>query len=174
MAQTSEFVAFRFKVNLYHEDMSELLCSGYFSEATGFESTMESKAIREGGLNWGEHQRSGPTKFAPIILKRGVTDINDLWSWFDVTTNQANYGYRLNGEIIVYGNPSVTGTGSQQSVTDNAVMIWKLNGVLPTKFKGPDLSANASQVAIEELHMVHQGLELQRPAPAGTQGRSAS
>jgi phage tail-like protein len=46
-------------------------------------------------------------------------------------------------------------------------MVWTLTGVLPTKFKGPDLSANASQVAIEELHLVHEGLELQRPAPAG-------
>lgn len=134
---------------------------------------MEPKVIGEGGHNWGEHHRSGPTKFAPIILKRGVTDVNDLWSWFDVTTNQANYGYRLSGEIVVYGNPTVTGNGSQQSVKDNVVMIWKLSGVLPTKFKGPDLSATASQVAIEELHMVHQGLELQRPAPAGTQGRGA-
>lgn len=173
MAEISEFVAFRFKVNLYNGDQSRLLCSGYFSEITGFEATMEPKVIGEGGHNWGEHHRSGPTKFAPIILKRGVTDVNDLWSWFDVTTNQANYGYRLSGEIVVYGNPTVTGNGSQQSVKDNVVMIWKLSGVLPTKFKGPDLSATASQVAIEELHMVHQGLELQRPAPAGTQGRGA-
>jgi len=46
------------------------------------------------------------------------------------------------------------------------VMVWKLTGVLPTKFKGPDLNATASQVAIEELQLVHEGLELQRPAPA--------
>ncbi|QSB00832.1 phage tail protein [Methylomonas sp. EFPC1] len=170
MVEVSEFVAFRFKVNLYNSDQSSLLCSGYFSEVTGFEATMEPKVINEGGHNWGEHHRCGPTKFAPIILKRGVTDINDLWSWFDITTSQANYGYRLSGEIIVFGNPSVSGG----NVTDNAVLVWKLNGVLPTKFKGPDLSATASQVAIEELQLVHQGLELQRPAPASTQGRGAA
>jgi len=170
VAEISEFIAFRFKVNLYNSDQSSLLCSGFFSEVTGFEATMEPKVIGEGGYNWGEHQRSGPTKFAPIVLKRGVTDVNDLWAWFDATTNQANYGYRMSGEIIVYANPSVDG----DVVTDNAVMVWKLSGVLPTKFKGPDLSATASQVAIEELHLVHQGLELQRPAPAGTQGRGAA
>lgn len=170
MAEISEFVAFRFKVNLYDSGENHLLCSGYFSEVTGFEATMEPKVIGEGGYNWGEHHRCGPTKFAPIVLKRGVTDINDLWSWFDVTTRQANYGYRLSGEIIVYANPTASGG----NVTDQAVMVWKLAGVLPTKFKGPDLSATASQVAIEEVHLVHQGLELQRPAPSGTAGRGAA
>lgn len=172
MAEISEFVPFRFKVSLYHSDSNELLCAGYFSEVTGFELTMEPKAIKEGGLNWGEHQRSGPTKFAPIILKRGVTSVNDLWTWFDITTRQAYYGYRLSGEITVLGNPTTSPTGGSgkgahagQTVTDNPVMVWKLTGVLPTKFKGPDLNATANQVAIEELQLVHEGLELQRPAP---------
>jgi len=161
VAELSEFVPFRFKVSLYRSDSNELLCAGSFSEVTGFELTMEPRVIKEGGLNWGEHQRSGPTKFAPIILKRGVTSVNDLWTWFDITTRQASYGYRLTGEITVLGNPT-----AGQTAADNAVMVWKLTGVLPTKFKGPDLNATASQVAIEELQLVHEGLELQRPAPA--------
>lgn len=164
-----EFVPFRFKVSLYSGDRSALLCNGYFSEATGFELTMEPRAISEGGRNWGEHQRSGPTKFAPVILKRGVTAMNDLWSWFDATTRQANYGYRLIGEITVLGNPvtTVSGPKNQPVVTaqENPVMVWTLARCLPTKFKGPDLSSTANQVAIEELHLVHEGLELQRPAP---------
>jgi len=166
----SEFVPFRFKVNLYDADQSHLLCGGYFSEATGFEVTMEPKSIPEGGRNWGEHKRSGLTKFAPIVLKRGVTTVNDLWSWFDVTTRQANYGYRLTGEITVLGNPTTTVTAGKHGVQDikeNPLMVWRLRGVLPTKFKGPDLSSTASQVAIEEVHLVHEGLELERPAQAG-------
>jgi len=165
MAESSEFVPFRFKVALYHSDDNELLCAGYFSEVTGFELTMEPKVIKEGGRNWGEHQRSGPTKFAPMILKRGVTTVNDLWTWFDITTRQGYYGHRLTGEITVLGNPTAApgggsgkGAHAGQTVTENPVMVWKLTGVLPTKFKGPDLNATANQVAIEELQ------ELQRPA----------
>ena len=153
---------------MYSGEGSQVLCAGYFSEASGFELTMEPKTISEGGRNWGELQRSGPTKFAPIVLKRGVTTVNDLWTWFDITTRQANYGYRLSGEIEVLGNPTTTVTKGRhgvQTVTDSPIMVWKLTGVLPTKFKGPDLSATANQVAIEELHLVHEGLELQRPAP---------
>jgi phage tail-like protein len=172
MADVTEFVPFRFKVSLYHSDNNDLLCSGYFSEVTGFELTMEPKAIKEGGRNWGEHQRSGPVKFAPMILKRGVTSVNDLWTWFDITTRQSYYGYRLTGEITVLGNSTTSpnkgsglGAHAGQTVTENPVMVWKLFGVLPVKFKGPDLNAtNANQVAIEEIQLVHEGLELERPA----------
>lgn len=177
MAEITEFVPFRFRVSLYNANSNQLLCAGEFSEVSGFELTMEPKTIAEGGRNWGEHQRSGPTKFAPIILKRGVTSVNDLWAWFDVTTRQSYYGYRLHGEITVLGNPTAKrgsgggkGAHAEQTVTDNAVMVWKLVGVLPTKFKGPDLNSTANQVAIEELHLVHEGLELQRPAPSKSGG----
>jgi phage tail-like protein len=157
----SEFVPFRFKVNLYNSENNQLLCSGKFSEVSGFELTMEPKTIQEGGRNWGELQRSGVTKFTPIILKRGVTTINDLWSWFDASTRGANYGYRLHGEIIVLGNPL---KGSEE----NPIMTWHLENVMATKFKGPDLNSTANQVAIEEIHLVHEGLELERPAASGT------
>lgn len=158
----SEFIPFRFKVTLYSAQggspTGEILCGGAFSEVQGLELTMEPKAIREGGNNWGEHQRSGPTKFSTVILKRGVTSVNDLWSWFDLTTNGANYGYRLRGEITVHGD----GAGTSGA----AALTWTLTNALPVKFKGPDLSSTANQAAIEELHLVHEGLTLERPAAA--------
>ena len=165
----SEFVAVRFKVSLFAEDRSQILCGGYFSEVNGLELTMEVKTFAEGGRNWGELQRSGPTKFAPIVLKRGVTTINDLWSWFDATTRGANYGYRLQGEIEVFGNPSVASFdrgGGVDKVEPRPMLTWTLHNVVPTRFKGPDLSATANQVAIEELTLVHEGLVLERPAGA--------
>ncbi|MBK1874923.1 MULTISPECIES: phage tail protein [Marinobacter] len=158
----TEFVPFRFLVNLHDSRSGDLLCSGSFSEVSGFELTMEPRSIAEGGRNWGEHQRSGVTRFAPMVLKRGVTHVNDLWSWFDITTRGANYGYRMHGEIILLGNPLKESGGYEY----NPVMTWKLTGVLATRFKGPDMNATASQVAIEELHLVHEGLELKRtPSP---------
>ena len=41
--------------------------------------------------------------------------------------------------------------------------------VMPIKFKGPDLSATSTQVAIEELHLVCDELKLER----GTAGAVA-
>lgn len=150
----AEFVPFRFEVSLYHRSKSDLLCRGYFSEVTGLEMTMEPRAIQEGGRNWGEIQRIGQTRFTPIVLKRGVTEIKDLWAWFDAVTRGQNYGYRLHGTIKILGSEVDT------SGKAKPVMTWKLSGVLPTRFKGPDLSSTSNQVAIEELTLIHESLTL--------------
>ncbi len=44
-----------------------------FAEVTGLEATMEPRAIREGGRNWGQHQRAGQVSFATVVFKRGIT-----------------------------------------------------------------------------------------------------
>ena len=153
----SEFVPFRFRVSLLDSDTGNILCRGYFSEVSGLEMTMEPKAISEGGRNWGELQRVGLTRFSPIVLKRGVTDSTDLWNWFDAVTRGGAYGYRLDGNIAVLG-AEVDSNGAAKTI-----LTWNLSGVLPTRFKGADLSATASQVAIEEITLVHESLSLAAP-----------
>ncbi len=152
-----EFVPFRFVVSLFAIDGGKdaLVCSGAFSEVTGFESSMTAKTIKEGGRNWGQIQLAGETSFPAIVLKRGVTDVRDLASWFDITTRQGNYGYRMTGIIDVYDRNRF----EQKNV--KPILSWKLERAMATKFKGPDLSSTGSQVAIEELHLVHEGLALQ-------------
>ncbi|MCG6942863.1 MAG: phage tail protein [Thiohalocapsa sp.] len=177
------FIPFRFKVTLFAADAaaptaqatlaaaagrtSNVLCAGAFSEVSGLELTMEPKTLQEGGRNWGEIQLPGRTKFSTVILKRGVTTVNDLWAWFDVVSRQANYDYRLVGVIEVQGNadPAQPDASPPVPPRPRTIMKWTLLNALPIKFKGPDLSATANQVAIEELHLVHEGLELQRPVP---------
>ena len=141
-----EFVPFRFEVKLLNQ--GKVLCSGFFSEVSGLEMTMEPKVISEGGRNWGEIQRVGQTRFSPIVLKRGVTDSTDLFNWFNLVTRGGNYGFRLDGTITVKGAQAET------------ILTWKLSDVLPTRFKGADLSSTASQVAIEELTLIHESLTL--------------
>lgn len=154
----AEFVPFNFKVHLYESSQDKMLCKGFFSEVQGLEATMEPRAIQVGGQNWGEVQRAGLTKFSPIVLKRGVTEINDLWSWFDATTRGNNYGYRLQGEIHIL-DPRIPEEGEERE----SILIWRLKDVMPTRFKGPDLSSVANQVAIEEATLVHEGLTMERP-----------
>lgn len=158
MSELLEFVPFNFCVSLYAKENNNILCSGMFSEVSGLEINMEPHAIQEGGKNWGETQRVGYTKFSPIVLRRGVTDINDLWLWFD-TTAQLDYGHRMQGQIDVLSNHIALdekGTTQDRKV----LMTWSLTNVLPTRFKGADLSSTAGQVAIEEVTLVHESLTL--------------
>jgi phage tail-like protein len=158
--QLAEFIAFRFRVALHDGQSGGVLCSGAFSEVSGLELSMTPKTLKEGGRNWGDVQLAGPTTFTPVVLKRGITALGDLWQWFDVVARQANYALRLDGTIDVM-HP-------EQKPGDTPLLRWHLSNALPVKFKGPDLSAIASQVAIEELHLVHEGLTLvQSPLATG-------
>jgi phage tail-like protein len=74
------------------------LCSGAFAECTGLEATMEPRAIKAGGSNYGVAQRMGRVSFATVILKRGMTTTRDLWNWFQ-TVGGGAYAYRLSVEI---------------------------------------------------------------------------
>lgn len=142
---------FRFIVNFkqINNDDSKQLCGGAFSECSGIEATMEPKAIKVGGRNYGEVQRAGRVSFATVVLKRGVCKNRDLWNWFQLV-NGGSYAYRLNAEITLldFGE----GKGNTE------VMKWEMANALPTKFKAADFNSTANQVGIEELHFVHEGL----------------
>ena len=124
------------------------LCRGAFAECTGLEATMEPKVIKEGGRNYGTAQRAGPVTFATVILKRGMTFNHDLWKWFELLTSDGGYAYRLAATITM------------QDIAGNPVLEWKLEKAMPTKFKAADLNAKNSDLAVEELHIVHEGLTL--------------
>jgi len=44
----------------------------------------------------------------------------------------------------------------------NPVMVWKLRKCLPIKWVGPTLSAGESDVAIEEIELAVEGLEIEQ------------
>jgi len=44
------------------------------------------------------------------------------------------------------------------------LLRWKLLRAMPIKFKAGDLSAKATEVVVEELHLVHEGLSVHRDA----------
>ncbi|WP_138469275.1 phage tail protein [Poseidonocella sp. HB161398] len=139
------------------------LCSGRFSEVSGIEATMEPKAIREGGRNYGDIQRAGRVTFSTVILKRGVTRSPDLWTWFQLV-GQGKTATRLQAELIHSDwpdppAPPASGASFPQPERPE-VMRWTMTNALPVKFKAAAYSASASEVGIEELHFVHEGLSL--------------
>jgi phage tail-like protein len=127
------------------------LCRGAFSECTGLEATMEPRVIKEGGRNYGAAQRAGQVTFATVILKRGITDTRHLWQWFEFVNQQGRYAYRLTATITLLGR------------AETPLVKWTLANALPVKFKAPDLNAMAGEVGIEELHLAHEGLNVEKP-----------
>jgi phage tail-like protein len=123
------------------------LAEGAFAEISGLEATLEAKSIREGGLNGHAHQRPGPVSHATVILKRGITQAQQLARWFEVVGG-GHYAGRLTVDIELRD-------GAQQPA-----LRLRLLRALPVRFKTADLNARATEVGIEELHLVHEGLEV--------------
>lgn len=137
------------------------LCGGSFAEITGLEATMEPRVIKQGGQNFGEIQRVGPVTFAPVIFKRGVTTIQDLWRWFELVGG-GMYAKRLTARVIML------------DAARNARHTFVLERALPVKFKAADFNAQSTAVAIEELHIVHEGMSMVRPSGGGQTAPAAA
>lgn len=154
----SPFAAFRFQVDFKQAGTSLSVARGAFSECSGLEATMEPKVINAGGQNYGPAQRVGPVTFAAVVLKRGLTSNWDLWKWFSKVARGA-YAYRMDAEITILG-PAHPDRAAPR-------FAWQLQRCLPTKFKAPDLDASSEEIAIEELHLAHEGLLLVGPSSGG-------
>lgn len=121
------------------------VCHSAFAECTGLEASMEAKAIKEGGRNYGVSQRAGPITFATVVLKRGVSSNRNLWQIFNAISSGL-FAPRLQVTITLFD-----GSGAP-------AIAWQLDRAMPIKFKFSDLNAKGMEVGIEELHLVHEGL----------------
>lgn len=121
------------------------VCEGAFAECTGLEATMEPKAIKEGGRNYGVAQRAGVVTFATVVLRRGISTNRNLWQIFN-TISAGKSAARLQVTITLLDDLS------------DPVIAWQLDRAMAVKFKFGDLNAKATEVGIEELHLVHEGL----------------
>jgi len=45
-------------------------------------------------------------------------------------------------------------------VADDVVARWQFDRGLPAKIRGPELNGKTGEIAIEELHIAHEGLRL--------------
>jgi phage tail-like protein len=143
---------FKFQVDFFSDSLSDdasheqfQVCSGSFAECTGLEATMEPKTIKEGGRNYGAAQRAGGTTFATVVLKRGISSNQNLYQIFN-TLAIGTFAPRMQVTINLF---DIDGT---------AIFAWQLDRAMPVKYKFADFNARNSEIGIEELHLVHEGL----------------
>jgi phage tail-like protein len=120
---------------------------GGFSACSGLQVQTETITYREGGRNDYLHQFAGPTTYPPLVLKHGLTLLNHvggLWAWHQEVVQETIV--RRSGTIYLLDKTRIP------------VMWWDFKNALPTKWTGPELSADSNTVAIESLELVHQGL----------------
>ncbi|MBX3744508.1 MAG: phage tail protein [Verrucomicrobiae bacterium] len=149
--------SFRFRVTLRRSDTGAELGDGGFQECSGLEIELDVKEHLEGGNNAAVIRQVGRAKYSPLVLKRGMFhsragQLNrDLWRWMQDIAAGVRPVARYDGTVEV------------MSVGDTVVAVWEFDRGLPVRLRGPELNARTGEVAIEELHITHQGLRLAAP-----------
>lgn len=116
-----------------------------FAEASGLESETAVVEYRT-GADRTTRKVPGLTKYANVVLKRGVTRNRDLWDWRKTVVD--GNAQRRNGSIVL-----LEADGTE-------VVRWNFFEGWPCKWAGPSLNARANDVAIETLEIAVERLEL--------------
>ncbi|HYH46224.1 MAG TPA: phage tail protein [Thermoanaerobaculia bacterium] len=130
------------------------LADGAFQECSGLEVELDVQEYLEGGRNDGVVRQVGRAKYQPLVLKRGMlwsdggTVDRALWTWLQGIASGERPVRRYDGIVEVLGDG------------DEVVATWVFDRGLPTRLRGPALDAKSGEIAIEELHIAHEGLRL--------------
>jgi phage tail-like protein len=122
---------------------------GMFRECSGLDSetsVIEHKSIDDNGRPV-VRKVPGEIKWSNITLKRGVDSKTDLWQWRAKVIEKGAEDARVDGtiEIVDYAGSALATYAFKQG--------W------PIKYVGSALNAGGNEVAVEELHIAHEGLE---------------
>jgi phage tail-like protein len=118
-----------------------------FRECSGLESSQNAIEYREGtDKNLGARKLPGLNTQADITLSRGVTNDSKLWEWRE----KAMKGTVERHDISITLLDDV----------GNARVTWNLFDCWPRTWTGPSLNATSDEVAIEQLTLAYERIEV--------------
>lgn len=148
-------LAFRFVVKV---DGLEL---GAWQSCTGLSVDFKPAELKSGGHYTGPRFLPGETTYPRVVLRRAAVkgDSEKVQTWL-----------RDHARAWLEGS-TVEGSGATISLYDahnELVMWWQLESARPAAWKGPDLDAVTSKVALETLELVHEGFTVGFGTPPPT------
>ena len=149
MPRSTPYGAFNFTVNLNSPGVDPESELGGFSDASGLVTESVIAEYRNGNAKE-NHVRKIPLmhKVGDVTLKRGVIDSNEFFSWIKQTRE---VGYKAKRDIVI----------TLKDETGAPVRKWKLQSVIPLKYTGPTLAGKGGDMAMEELVLSAEGMEIE-------------
>lgn len=118
-----------------------------FKECSGLENSQQAGAYREGtDKNLSVRKLPGLVTHSDVTLKRGLANDRKLWDWREKA---------MKGRVERH-NISITLLDD----TGEAKIRWNLFECWPSKWTGPSLNATGDDVAIEELVLAYERIEV--------------
>jgi phage tail-like protein len=144
MAETSSrndpFAAFNFIVDI------QGMRAG-FAEVGGLSTETDIIEYREGNEDITVRKLTGKVKYTNITLKRGFTESKELWEW--------------RKKVIQGQTQRLPGTITLLDESRKPALVWKFFEAWPCKWAGPAMNAKNNDIAIEEMDLAVEGLELE-------------
>lgn len=123
---------------------------GTFAEVYGLEVHVAVTTYAEGGENGFLHQLPGRMTWPNVVLRRGVTDSDALFSWVNKTSGS---GFAANSNKLSRSTGAITALGSNGS----RLRTWELQGVIAVRWSGPTFNVGSDHNLSEEIELAHHG-----------------
>jgi phage tail-like protein len=129
---------FRYKVEIDGID------AGGFSEATGFDASIDVVEYREGDMETTPSKIPGLKRYGNITLRQGLVDSTAIYDWMITGVNGA-----VDRKTI-----TITLLDEEGAPCGS----WQVINAWPMRYTAPDFNATASEIAIESIEIAHEGM----------------
>lgn len=141
MARVDPYAGYNFSVEL------DGITRAGFRECSGLENSQNAGEYREGtDKNLAVRKIPGLNTYSDITLSRGLTSDDKLWKWREKAMKGAVERHNISITLLDdVGNPRIT---------------WNLFDCWPKTWTGPSLNASSDEVAIEQLVLACERVEV--------------
>jgi phage tail-like protein len=124
----------------FHVEIDGIIEASFIS-CSGLNVTREVTALKEGGMNDGQHWIHTGLSFGKITLESGVTHSDALWRWFNTGAEDGKLEFKdfFIIQIVPY--------------TDDVARRYSIQKGLPTAWTGPSLNTSGAEAAVEKLEI---------------------
>ncbi|WAK03986.1 phage tail protein [Methylobacter sp. YRD-M1] len=119
-----------------------------FQSVSGLSVEYDYETYKEGGENRFEHKLPVRSKYADLVLKRGMLTDSSVLQWFLDAFNQRSFK-TSDINVILMNEKS------------EPLRTWKIAHAIPKKWLVSDLNANESAVVIETLELTYRYFTIQ-------------
>jgi phage tail-like protein len=122
-----------------------------FQKCEGLEAETYVYEVEEGGLNTTTHKFFGRTRYPNLVLEKGISMNEALFTWYKESVLEGRKLERKNGSIIL------------KDSKNEEIKRWNFFRAFPCRWIGPRLETNlGSEYALERIEITHEGIVVDR------------